>query len=300
MIETDLGINRAFVKGQRLPVKNCWHFYTDGKSIDALFYDDNDFRSGMNRVFVLSREYDLRILAFVLMDTHVHFVLYGEYETCNRFMREFIRRTSLYIRSYHGERKKLRGLPMNYQKITDDLYLKTVICYTLKNPTAGGLPYLPQDYPWSSAYLYFRRVEPDSDKVLIRHNRQKEIKTHKLTGDMAVINTGMVSPAEYVAVDLVERIFRSHKSFYYFMGTTRDEDIESRSGTMSLLALPIQEMRQHRAELSQRLFGTSKLRILTVPQRLKLARLLKSKYNCSIKQISRVCGLVYEDVQGNI
>ncbi len=296
MIETDFGITSPYVKGQRTPVKNCWHFYTDGKAIDALFYDDNDFRNGMNRIFIMSREYDIRILAFVLMDTHVHFVLHGEFETCKRFMREFIRRTSLYIRSYHGEIKKLRGLPLNHQKISDDLYLKTVICYTLKNPTAGGMPYLPQDYPWSSAYLYFRKREYYSDKSLIRHKRQKELKTHKLMGDKVVISAGMVPPSEYVAVDLVERLFRSHKSFYYFMGTTRDEDVEARSGAVASLSIPIQEMRQRRTELSQQFFGTSKIRMLSVSQRLKLARVLKSKYNCSVKQISRVCGLVYEDV----
>ena len=35
--ETDLGINTHFTKGERIPVANCWHFCTDGNTIDSLF-----------------------------------------------------------------------------------------------------------------------------------------------------------------------------------------------------------------------------------------------------------------------
>ena len=79
---TDLGLNRPFVKGQTIPINNCWHFSTDGNAIDCLFYDDGDFIAGMNRIYITVRGYNVIILAFSLMDTHVHFVLYGEFDEC--------------------------------------------------------------------------------------------------------------------------------------------------------------------------------------------------------------------------
>ena len=50
-ISADLGLDRLHIKGQAVSVNNCWHFYTDGESVDAMFYDIDDFRNGMNRVY---------------------------------------------------------------------------------------------------------------------------------------------------------------------------------------------------------------------------------------------------------
>lgn len=93
----DLGLNRVFVRGQTSPVNNCWHFSSDGNAVDALFRDDDDFAAGMNRIYVVSKQYRIVILAFALMDTHVHFVVYGDFSECNLFMHEYARRTSIYI-----------------------------------------------------------------------------------------------------------------------------------------------------------------------------------------------------------
>ena len=62
----------------------------------------------------------------------------------------------MYIQSKYGERNKLDSIKISHQVIDTDRYLKTVICYTLKNAPAGGLPYNALDYPWSSGPLYFR------------------------------------------------------------------------------------------------------------------------------------------------
>ena len=39
-IESDLGLNTPFIKGQAIPIKNCWHFSTDGNAVDVIFKDD--------------------------------------------------------------------------------------------------------------------------------------------------------------------------------------------------------------------------------------------------------------------
>ena len=150
--ERDLGLNVPYRKGTNIQVKDCWHFTTDGNSIDVIFEDDQDFQDGMNRVFVVSRDYRILILAFCLMDTHVHFILYGSYDECNAFIHKYIQQTSRYINTRHGHIRKLLNLPIHHQVIDDDFYLKTAICYVLKNPPVGGLSYSAYDYPWSSGH----------------------------------------------------------------------------------------------------------------------------------------------------
>ena len=306
-IVSDLGLDTPFVKGRKIPVRNCWHFCTDGNAIDVLFYGEADFVDGMNRIYVTLQAYQVIILAFSLMDTHVHFILYGQLDECNRFMHDYVRRTSWYISVKHGERHKLEPVPIRHQVIDNDFYLKVVICYTVKNAPVGGLPYNALDYPWSSGPLYFKRPglwcsprwteepEPFPDPGVTQ--RRNILKTRKYA-DVALPMTGkVVFPGHYVAYELVERIFRTTKSFNYFMCITKEEDVDAQGGTIALLSIPMQEMRQHKNEVCQELFGTPGIKGLNTQQRLRLARTLRARYNSSSKQVIRLCGLVYDEVK---
>ena len=363
---SDLSLDKPFVKGKNLPIRNCWHFCTDGNAVDRLFDDDQDFRDGMNRVFIVRRDFSVIILAFCLMDTHVHFILYGAFEECNKFMHKFVQLTSRHIWFRHAERKKLWRLPISHQFIDNDFYLKVAICYVIKNAPVAGLPFNALDYPWSGNPLYFRRmgywnslltpvtgigatdgldvvhgatavlqmatdfvqgstaflqratdvVTAGTEAVLgrlagtavfgesLKEMSQRKVKAllktkTEITEDVRVID-GIVHPGEYVAWEIVERIFKTHKSFNRFMCISKEEDVENRGGSISRLSIPIQEMRQYRNEICKELYGVESIRTLSAKERLKLAKVIRSRYNSSLKQIARVCGLVYEEVKDMI
>lgn len=306
---SDLGLDRPFSKGYNISVKRCWHFMTDGNDVDFLFCDETDFKDGMNRVFIVSKSFNVIILAFTLMDTHVHFILYGDFDECNRFMHEFIRRTSQHISSRHGEISKLKDVHIRHQVIDNDRYLKTAICYTIKNAPVGGLPYNALDYPWSSGPLYFRRKGlwsspiwlDDIDKAeaineLGVRNVRNVLKSRDVHGEGRMIK-GIVFPGEYVAYEIVEQLFKSCKAFNFYMCISKEKDVDEKGGIISYLSLPLQEMRQHKTECCQELFGEKSIKKLDTSKRLMLAKRLKSRYNSSTKQIARLCGLVYDEVK---
>lgn len=308
-IEVDLCLNRPFVQGQASEINNCWHFSTDGTAVDTMFFDEQDFRDGMNRIYLLTTRYDVTILAFSLMDTHVHFILYGEYGQCNRFMHEYVRQISWNISVRHGDRHKFRFDSIHCQKIDTDVYLKTAICYVIKNAPVGGIHSNAYDYPWSSAALYFRNsgfwTSPLWTAALIKSEeshpgktvRQAFLKTHTVPGQEFSVIDGIVFPGEYVDYHLVERIFRTHKSFNFFMCISKEKDVEERGGSLSYLSLPMQEMRQHKTEVCRELYGVSSIRALNTSQRLQLAKALKARFNSSPKQVARLCGLIYSEVK---
>ena len=309
-IISDLGLEVPFAKGRNIPVRNCWHFSTDGNAVDALFVDEAEFIDGMNRIFIALQAYRVVILAFSLMDTHVHFLLYGDFDECNRFMHDYVRRTSWYISVRHGERHKLESVPINHQPVDNDYYLKIVICYIVKNAPVGGLPYNALDYPWSSGPLYFKRPglwcsscwteQQELFPELGLNERRNILRTRKHAKVPMSMSGPLVFPGRYVAYELVERIFRTTKSFNYFLCITKEEDVDARGGTISLLSIPMQEMRQHKNEVCRELFGTSSIKQLNTQQRLRLARTLRTRYNSSLKQILRLCGLVYEEAKNLI
>ena len=311
----DLGLNEPFIKGKQVEVRNCWHFYTDGNRIDRLFDDRDDFIDGMNRVFVVQSSYRLLILAFTLMDTHLHFILYGNFEECQKFMHKYIKLTSMHIANRHTEKKKLAELSVNHQIIDNDFYLKTAICYVVKNAPVGGLHYNGFDYPWSSGSLYFRREGDWTTPVWLHQIAEKAcnetelldaftgrekiavLKTKHIDLPNARIINGMVFPGDYVAYTLVEELFKSHKSYNYFMCITKEEDIDSKGGAVSKLTIPIYELREYRNLLCKELFDTKNIRTLNIEERIKLAKVMKSKYKSSIKQIAKACGLIYDEVK---
>ncbi len=308
--EIDLGVNAPFVKGQMIPVRNCWHFSTDGDAVDSIFRDEEDFIDGMNRVYVVLQSFHVIILAFALMDTHVHFVLYGDLDECNRFLHEYIRRTSMAFSHKYGEDGKFENLPIDHQSVDNDLYLKDVICYDLRNPVVAGIPYHWFDYPWSSGALYFRSAEYWSSPVwtnpdffcrdladLPIRTRRDVLKSDSVTGVEGRLDGRMIFPGEYVDYRLVEQVFKTHKSFNYFMSKLKESDIDSRGGVISHLSIPMREMRQHRDEILGQKYPGSNMRSLDTTQRIILAKMLRSRYNSSIKQITRLVGLVYDEVK---
>ena len=303
IILSDLGIGLPVIKGQDHPVRNCWHFSTDGNYTEVLFRERLDFVDAMNRIYFLSRKYRIVILAFCLMDNHIHLILYGLFEECNRFVHELVRQISSAIARRHGLRHELQTLPIHYQAITDDFYLKKAICYVHKNPTAANLPYLPYDYPWSSGSLFFRArfgwtlpdLDLDSMEDLSGERRRELFRTREPIPDDLKVYEGLILPNNYIPVQLVESIFRSARAYYFFMNSTREEDVESRGGSISRLSLPDAEMRQHKRELLKELFGRESSRELNTQQRIRLGKEIKRRYNCSPKQIVRLVGLNFEE-----
>lgn len=305
---SDLAIGLPFIKGQNLPVKNCWHFSTDGTVQDVLFRNEEDFVAAMNRIYLLAQKYDILILAFCLMDNHIYFILYGAFDEANRFMHEYVRQTSMSIARKYNLSKNLRNLEIHHQDITDDAYLKTAICYVIKNPPVAGLPWQAHDYPWSSGSLYFRSFQ--SWTAPGWHNRKGTLAgmsamrkeqlfhTRESLPDSLEVIDGLILPTNYIPVDLVERIFRSHRSYLFFLGRTKEEDVESRGGAISRLSLPDNELRQHKREILKELFGRCSSRELSTTQRLRLGRELRRRYNCSVKQVARMVGLRAEELAG--
>ena len=60
--------------------------YTKGLEDRLIFRDKKDFITGMNLVAVVCFSVDVRLLAFVLMSNHVHFVIKGSRKEVERFI----------------------------------------------------------------------------------------------------------------------------------------------------------------------------------------------------------------------
>ena len=80
-----------------------FHCATKGFDHSILFADVREFVAGMNRIGIYQAHLkDVIVIAFCLMDNHVHFILYGTREDCLKWMAMYHRLTMIW-QSKHRE-----------------------------------------------------------------------------------------------------------------------------------------------------------------------------------------------------
>lgn len=209
-------------------IKHYYHCATKGLVDDILFSGLVSFIAGMNRIGIcllqsVRANYPVRVIAFCLMDNHVHFILYGTEDDCYRFMTNYRKLTEMWF-AYHPEvgtgKKKW---DIGVWRIFDQENLIEKIVYVLRNPTAAGLSVSPQGYLWSSASLMFADktfLEKEFVKVssISLSKKRGMFYSKTLIPDNWLVNeSGLIWPGSYVEYDRAERLFKSAAAFNYEM-----------------------------------------------------------------------------------
>lgn len=132
-------------------VSDCYHCYTDGSCTDTMFPDTDAKVYGMNVIPALTLKAGVVVLAFVLMDNHVHFCLNGTEENCRRFMKLYVFVVANYLTKRFGREREGRGFRYSLQAVTTKGQLMKTIAYIFRNPLAAGFDRMPSEYPWSNA-----------------------------------------------------------------------------------------------------------------------------------------------------
>ena len=279
--------------------KGFYHLFSDGFRTDVLFEDKKAFIAGMNIVALCFIKCQVSILAFCLMDNHVHFILYGTLEECEKFRDKFLQRYGIWYSNRYSS-KILETIDFDIKLMEDERYILNSIAYVLRNCIAAGYGYCVYDYPWSSGGLYFRH--PDimramtagwksvSDLSLREQFRCFQTQVH-LPTEWKVTPDGYLWPGNYIDFMHVEKLYKTAKSFTYFMGQGKEEDINRSLGIDTAAELPEIELRENAARLCLKMFKTSNTRMLDVTKRLVLGKELRRMYRCSVKQIARIIHL---------
>ena len=257
--------------------KRFYHLFSDGFRTDVLFQDSQAFADGMNIVALTALKVEVRPVVFSLMDNHTHFVLYCDYEECQSFRDIFMHKYAVwYSNRYSG--KLLEPLDFEIKELDDERYLLNTIVYVLRNAIAAGFRFCTEDYPWSSGGLYFRAPGKLEEMTacwrkvsdLSVRERRRLIHSHvELPADWKIAPQGFVWPGNYIDYKIVEQLFKTPKSFTCFMGQGKEDEINRSLGIVQTVSF-------------------QKLKGLSVPQRLALAKTLRKEYMCSAKQIARI------------
>lgn len=293
--------------------KKYYHLCSNGNDAKDFIIGRSDYIAALNRIGVCAANCKCVIVAFDIEDTHLHVLLYGTFEECERFKKLFHKLSMMHIAK--RDDRNDATLNMTLYEITDSEYLLNVSLYVVTQPTKDGKKIMYFDYVWGSGPLYFR-----GDKVILpwyidnsgsvrkptrvgdipRYKIETILKTRNLTvpKDWLICN-GILLPQNYVDVERYESIVRTHNRYRCFAATGKDKDraILDMMAKERGIELEEDEARRVCESLCKELSGYSNTRMLNVEQRIQLAREMRKRYRIGLSQISRRVHLPEEEIR---
>ena len=285
-----------------------FHICTDGRALSWMFQDEKDFIAGINRIAICHLRTCVEIIAFVLMDNHVHFVLYGTMPQCKTFINLYKRLTGKWILTKYGISDYLRGLPTEILRIENEESLLNTLAYLDRNPPMAGYRYMHSEYPWGSSKYIFRDTKTfekeESWKSASSYTRRalRAILNSKveIPGNWLINESGMVHPQSFLNIRKLESCYKTPVRYAYFLAKKIEGIVEQELEHSQKLFIPDKELRSIVRKMARDLSGTENIIELNVKERLIIAKRLRYNYASTIKQISRMVHLSPSALDGFI
>lgn len=127
-----------------------YHIIMRGNNKQSIFYDDADRHFFINRIRKYANQLEIHIYAYCLMQNHVH-ILLGN--TPKKDLSLFVQKLAnsyvyFFNHKYDCSGHLFQGR-FKSEPVEDEIYLKNVLRYILKNPEKAKICNM-QDYIWSS------------------------------------------------------------------------------------------------------------------------------------------------------
>ena len=281
------------------------YFHCASKGFDhcILFADEREFIAGMNRIALCrARITDVIVLAFCLMDNHVHFILYGTREACLKWLALYHKLTMMWQRHHRDGNPVDEDWEYDAWQIYDEEDLKQKTAYVFRNPTVARMGFVPGGYRWSSAGLVFSDAASSLETgrrvgTLSSYESRKLFETRiDLPEDWTLLPNGLIWPGNYTEIYRVERVFGHPWNYLFYLNQNVEAEINQQM-SKDKLSLPDQDIVMIAREESKNLFGPRPLTSLDIESRLLLSKIVKKKTGASLKQLARIVHLPLSELK---
>ena len=293
--------------------RHYYHCASKGLDADILFSSRAQFIAGMNRVGLCRLSIpNVVIIAFVLMDNHVHFILHGTYEDCKRFVDRYQRLTELYLR-HHAQSETGKDWEWGCWVIPNREMLVEKICYVLRNPLAAGMAIHPSCYMWGSGPLMFagKDLGKETDFGIygglygtfsfvgeLSVYQQRKLFNTKISipKDWLINQEGLIWPGSYVSYRKAESAFSNIHDFMFNLNTKNEDKINLEMYGAEV-SLHDKDLLQIISDVAGDKFGEADVNMLTLKERLELCRIIRRTHGANTKQLSRLLHIKVSDMK---
>ena len=297
-------LNSRSLNSRSLNSTGFFHVCTDGRSLPWMFKDNSDYIAGINRLAICQLRTNAKIVAYVLMDNHVHFILYGTMLQCKQFITKYKQLTGTWIRNKYNLTGFLKQLPTKILQLKTEERLLNTIAYIDRNPVVAGYKYLPTEYPWGSAQFMFKNRSEENAKTmstLSRRNKRILFGTRFLLPDNWQINDeGMICPNSFLDISVSESRFKTPVKYSYFLARKLEGIVNQELEFAQKSFIPDLELRKIVKGIIRQEYNKENISQLDITRRLSVARKLRYSYAATLKQIARMVQLDKEALEGYV
>ncbi len=135
------------------------HIYAWGNDRHPVFKDLKHYRKYISLLNVHTNKHDIGIVAYALMQWHVHLFIHDRQNKISEFMMDLHGEYAKYFNRVTNRVGHVFGERFNNKVIQCNLYGKWLTRYIHRQAQDAGLVRVAEDYPWSSyrTYLGFER-----------------------------------------------------------------------------------------------------------------------------------------------
>ena len=136
-----------------------YHITQRGNYRQAIFENKEDRKKYLLWIDKYSQKYNLSLLAYCLMDNHVHFIAIPRHE--DSLSKVFSIAHMRYSQYFNNKRSASGHLWQGrfYSCVLDEAHLMAAIRYVERNPVRSGLVQYAWEWEWSSAAFHTGRAE---------------------------------------------------------------------------------------------------------------------------------------------
>lgn len=289
-----------------MTLNDIYHVFTEGLKHDTLFKSESDYIYAMNRLGLCSLRHNVSIIAFCLMDNHIHILLRGGYEQGRKLISSYVKLCAMRV-----PRCGVENVRPGVKRVADAEYMRKLITYIHRNPLMAGHNYIPSDYPWSSARLYFR-----NEKDLPGHSgsagngwtKVESLPTRKVRNILSTRydipkywwidgDKGLLWPGSYTDFRFGESFFTSSRRYLLYLNQRNEMQIESENDMHDIPNLSDKELRHRIIEVSKLQYGEEDFQVLGYKEKTYLAKEMRRSLGVSFKQLARIIGIPAETLK---
>ena len=276
------------------------HLYTKPLETDILFTSDEERSLALNYIAIARYESNCVVLCYSIMTNHFHFILNGSREQVLSFYERLIRLLNNYY-SRHGRGMLAQALEPGITPIKDIRQLRNEIAYVIRNAFVVNPNTNVFADPWSSGFLYFNPtlIKAGVSAACLKGRGLRDfVKSRTITqlDERIYVKDGVAQAWSFVDYERVMRFYDNARQYVFSVTKNVEALAETALRYGELPSLDDSELRPTVFALCRERLNADKPGLLDEAGQKRLAIMLKNKYCCSNKQLSRLIGLPLKTV----
>lgn len=274
-----------------------YHLHTKHIEDDLLFRTEEEMDQALSIIAVAVFFAGCKVLAFAIMNNHLHFILEGTEQTCREFYSYIQKKLALVLgrsgRGHLAQMSEPHLIPINNLK-----QLRDEIVYVIRNPFVDRVNVNMHAYKWCSGYLYFNPFLEEmfvkgisASKMSIDKRRAFKHDRNPDLDPRIMVLDGVALPSCFVDYRRAESFFENARHFFQWLYKNVESQLEVARRIGETVVLDDTDIWTISRRLSRELGGTDNPRELSNEKKGMLIKKLKYDYSSSNAQIARCVGL---------